>query len=252
MRLKDKVAIITGGAEGLGKTYALAYAKEGAKLVIADINLPAANALAATLINQGTEALAMKTDVSVVPDVDEMAQKAADKFGKIDILVNNAAIYMRVKLSRVPLWQKNPDDWNRVIAVNLTGTFLCCRAVLPYMIKQKSGKIINVASSLAFAGMPGISDYVATKGGVVSLTRTLAREVGDYNINVNCIAPGSTLSEEPTEQAIEFRKKEIPLRALKRVEYPEDLVGIAIFLASAESDFMTGQTVVVDGGFVLH
>lgn len=253
MRLKDKVAIITGGAEGIGKSYALGFAREGAKIVIADINLPAANALADTLKKQGTEALALKTDVSVLRDTEEMAKKTAEQFGRIDVLVNNAALYVRMKLSRVPLHQIDPAEWDKVMAVNLTGVFLCCRAVLPHMIKQKAGKIINIASGLAFSSVPNMTHYIASKGGVVSLTRALAREVGDYNINVNCIAPGSTFSEEPTNlAAVEFRKKDLHLRAIKRVEYPDDLVGTAIFLASPDSDFITGQTIVVDGGAVMH
>lgn len=252
MRLKDKVAIVTGGAEGIGKSFCLGFAKEGAKIVIADINLPAANALADTLKKQGAEALALKTDVSSAPDTEEMAKKTAERFGRIDILVNNAAMYSRVKISRIPLYQISPEEWDKVMAVNVRGVFLCCKAVLPYMMKQKWGKIINIASALAFSGIINSSHYIASKGAVVSMTRALAKEVGDYNINVNAIAPGSTLSEEPTEQALEFRKKEMLIRAIKRVEYPEDLVGTAIFLASSESDFITGQTIVVDGGVVQH
>lgn len=250
MRLKDKVAIVTGGAEGIGKSFCLGFAREGAKIVIADINLPAANALADTLKKQGTEALALKTDVSSAPDTEAMAKKTTERFGRIDILVNNAAMYSRVKISRIPLYQISPEEWDKVMAVNVRGVFLCSKAVLPYMMKQKSGKIVNIASSLAFSGIINMSHYIASKGAVVSMTRALSKEVGDYNINVNAIAPGSTLSEEPTEQALEFRKKEMLRRAIKRVEYPEDLVGTAIFLASSESDFITGQSIVVDGGAI--
>jgi len=252
MRLKDKVAIVTGGAEGIGKSFCLGFAREGAKIVIADINLPAANALADTLKKQGAEALVLKTDVSSAQDTEEMAKKTAERLGRVDILVNNAAMYSRVKISRIPLYQISQKEWDKVMAVNVRGVFLCCKAVLPYMMKQKWGKIINIASALAFSGIINTSHYIASKGAVVSMTRALAKEVGDYNINVNAIAPGSTLSEEPTEQALEFRKKEMLTRAIKRVEYPEDLVGTAIFLASSESDFITGQTIVVDGGVVQH
>ncbi len=252
MRLKDKVAIITGGADGIGKAFCLGYAREGAKLVIADINLPAANALADTLKKQGTDALAVKTDVSSVQDTEEMAKKTIERFGRIDVMVNNAAMYSRVKISRVPLYQISPEEWDRVFAVNVRGVFLCCKAVLPQMMQQKSGKIINIASALALFGIPNTSHYIASKGAVVSLTRALAKEVGDYNINVNAIGPGSTLSEERTEQTIAFRQKEVVARAFKRVEFPEDLVGTAIFLASADSDFITAQTIVVDGGAVQH
>lgn len=253
MRLKDKVAIITGGAEGIGKSYAIGFASEGAKVVIADINLSPAGALVNTLEKEGKEVLAIKTDVSSVMDVEEMVKATIERFGRIDILINNAAIYMRPKAPEAPVYEVKPEDWNRVIAVNLTGVFLCSRAVFPYMMKQGGGKIINITSSLAFSGRPNLSHYVASKGGVIALTRTLAREGGDYNINVNCIAPGSTFSEDPNDRAaLEFREKGIPPRAIKRLEKPEDLVGTAIFLASSDSDFLTGQTIVVDGGHMMH
>jgi NAD(P)-dependent dehydrogenase (short-subunit alcohol dehydrogenase family) len=144
------------------------------------------------------------------------------------------------------------EDWEKVIRVNLTGTFLCCRAVLPYMVKRKSGKIINVASSLAFIGVPRFTSYVASKGGVVSFTRALAREVGEFNINVNTLCPGYTLSGDPDKISEEEKSLEIPVRSLKRAEYPQDLVGTAIYLASSDSDMMTGQALVVDGGNIMH
>ena len=253
MRLKDKVSIITGGAEGIGKSYVIGFAREGAKVVIADINLATANVLADTLRKEGREALAIKTDVSSVESTEEMVRKTIERFGRIDILVNNAAMYIRVKLSVVPVYELDPDEWDRAMAVNLKGVFLCSRAVFPPMMKQGRGKIINITSNLAFTGRANMAHYVASKGGVIGLTRTLAREGGDYNINVNCIAPGSTLSEDPKDPtALEFRKQAVPLRAIKRVEYPDDLVGAAIFLASSDSDFITGQTIVIDGGRIMH
>jgi NAD(P)-dependent dehydrogenase (short-subunit alcohol dehydrogenase family) len=150
------------------------------------------------------------------------------------------------------VWQMDPVEWEKVIAVNLTGVFLCCRAVLPYMIQQKSGKIINVASSLAFYGTTEFSHYVASKGGVVSFTRAICREVGQYNINVNTLCPGYTLSGDLDKMTEQSKSFEISARVLKRAEYPEDLVGTAIYLASSDSDFMTGQAIVVDGGNVMH
>lgn len=252
MRLKDKVAIITGGAEGIGNAYALGFAKEGAQVVIADINLPAATKLVNTLTKQGNEALAIKTDVSKVADTEEMVTKTLERFGKIDILVNNAAKFQRPRVVRAPVWELEPQEWESVIAVNLTGVFLCCRAVLPHMIKQKSGKIINIASDLAFQGSPEMAHYAASKGGVVTFTRSLARGVGAYNINVNTLCPGFTLSADPATLTDERRQFEVPSRILKRAEYPEDLVGTAIYLASADSDFVTGQAIVVDGGVTLH
>jgi NAD(P)-dependent dehydrogenase (short-subunit alcohol dehydrogenase family) len=252
MRLKDKVAIITGGAEGIGQAYALGFAKEGAKVVVADINFTAAKSLAARLIKQGNEALATNTDVANTADTEEMVKKTIERFGRIDILVNNAAMFQRNPAVRTLCWEMDPADFEKVIKVNVTGVFLCCRAALPYMIKQKSGKIINIASSLAFLGAVNLTHYSASKGAVVTFSRALAREVGPYNINVNSLCPGFTLSADPDSITEERRQYEVPARILKRPEYPEDLVGTAIYLASSDSDFMTGQAVVVDGGVAFH
>lgn len=252
MRLKNKVAIITGGAEGIGKAFAEGFAQEGAKLIIADINLAAAESLQESLKKNGSESLAIKTDVAQLSDVEAMVKRTIDHFGRIDILVNNAAMYQRNAAMPSPVWKIDPAHWEKVIAVNVTGVFLCTRTVIPYMIQQKSGKIISIASSLAFKGFPNLSHYVTSKAAVVGFTRAVARDAGDYNINVNAIAPGSTLSEEPVPEAIAKRKGEVASRALKRIQNPADLVGTAIFLASAESDFITGQTIVVDGGSAMH
>lgn len=252
MRLKDRVAIITGGAEGIGKAYALGFAREGAKVVVADINLGSARTLVNSMMEQRYEALAVRVDVSKVADTEEMVKKTLERFGRIDILVNNAAKFQRNRAVRAPVWELDPQEWESVIAVNLTGVFLCCRAVLPHMIRQKSGKIINVASSLAFAGAANFAHYSASKGGVVTFSRALAKEVGAYNINVNTLCPGFTLSADPASLTEERRQFEVSSRILKRAEYPEDLVGTAIYLASPDSDFMTGQALVVDGGVMLH
>jgi 3-oxoacyl-[acyl-carrier protein] reductase len=252
MRLKDKVAIITGGAEGIGRAYVTGFVKEGAKVVIADINFTAAKSLEGTVVQQGGEALALKTDVSKVGEVDQMVKMTIERFGKIDILLNNAGRFQRNPASRNFVWEMDPTDWEKVIAVNLTGVFLCCRAVLPYMIKQKSGKIINVASSLAFFGTTEFSHYVASKGGVISFTRAVCREVGQYNITVNTLCPGYTLSGDRDKMSEVAKTLEIDDRVLKRTEYPEDLVGTAVYLASADSDFLTGQAIVVDGGHVMN
>ncbi|HEX7475827.1 MAG TPA: 3-oxoacyl-ACP reductase family protein [Dehalococcoidales bacterium] len=252
MRLQNKVAIVTGGAEGIGKAYCLGFVKEGAKVVIADINFNAAKALEETIVKQGQEALAVKTDVSKVNEVGTLVKKTIERFGKIDILLNNAGKFQRNPAVRTTVWEMDPVEWEKVIAVNLTGVFLCCRAALPHMIKQKSGKIINVASSLAFFGTTEFSHYVASKGGVVGFTRAVCREVGPYNINVNTLCPGYTLSGDLDKTPEPAKRFEIDARVLKRAEYPEDLVGTAIYLASADSDFLTGQAIVVDGGNVMH
>ncbi len=252
-RLKDKVAIVTGGAHGIGRSFCLGMADEGANIAIADVNLEAAKATASEIEAKGTEVIALKTDVSSPKETEEMARKTAERFGKIDILVNNAAIFNRVKVSLVPFYEINLDEWDRVMEVNLKGPFLCSRAVFPYMKAQGGGKIINISSNTFFKGSPSFVHYVASKGGVIGLSRSLASAMGEYNINVNCIAPGRTLSEDPADQeALQSCQHYASLCILKRIEYPEDLVGTAIFLTSSDSDFITGQTIVVDGGVTMH
>jgi 3-oxoacyl-[acyl-carrier protein] reductase len=259
MRLKDKVAIITGGAYGLGNAYATAYTDEGAKVVIADIDFEAARAAEDALASEGKEALALKVDVSSEEDTLEMARRTVERFGKIDILINNAAILGRVRISRgLPFNELTMEEWNRVMAVNVTGGFLCCRAVFPYMKAQGKGKIINVTSSQFHVGGAKVKyvHYVVSKGAVIGLTRALARELGEFNINVNTISPGSTQTDAPSgdekadEYARKMRESVVDRQCLKRLEYPADVVGTAVFLASSESDFMTGQTLLVDGGVV--
>src|SRR6476660_1998075 len=248
--LKSKIVIVTGGAHGIGKAYCLGFAKAGAFVVIADIDEAAAKR-GADEMNDDFDAptLALRTDVSDEASTKEMATRVLDRFGRIDVLVNNAAVFSVVPMNRGTIETIDPQEWDRLMAVNLRGLFFCCRAVLPTMRKQKSGKIITIASGTVFAGAPGRIHYVTSKAATIGFTRTLAREVGDDNINVNCLAPGNTLSEEnPTEQMIKFRESSVALRALKRIQLPADVVGAILFLASPLSDFITGQTINVDGG----
>jgi 3-oxoacyl-[acyl-carrier protein] reductase len=179
----------------------------------------------------------------------DMTAAALQRFGRIDVLVNNAAILATIPMNRGRIETITPEEWDKLMAVNLKGLFFCCRAVLPAMRARKSGKIINIASGTVFNGSPGRIHYVTSKTGTIGFTRTLAREVGDDNIQVNVLAPGNTLSEEnPTDEMIRFRQSSIGNRALKRVQVPQDLVGAMLFLASPLSDFVTGQTINVDGG----
>jgi len=244
--LKDKVVIVTGGAHGIGKAYCMGFANAGSRVVIADIDKAGAEAVAKEI---GTYALARHVDVSNEDATKKMAGQTLDRFGRVDILINNAAVFSVVPMNRGRIETIDPEEWDKLMAVNLRGLFFCCRAVLPAMRAQKSGKIINIASGTVFAGAPGRIHYVTSKAATIGFTRTLAREVGDDNINVNCLAPGNTLSEEnPTAQMIKFRESSVDMRALKRIQLPRDVVGAMLFLASPLSDFMTGQTVNVDGG----
>jgi 3-oxoacyl-[acyl-carrier protein] reductase len=247
-RLEGRVAIVTGGGHGIGKAYARRLAQEGAAVVIAELDGSAAERVAAEV-----GGLALRTDVAEEASVAEMARRTAERYGRIDILVNNAAIFATVPMSRAPFDQIDPAEWDRMMAVNLRGTWLACRAVVPQMRKQRYGKIINISSGTALKGSASRIHYVTSKAGIIGFTRTLAMEVGKDNICVNCIAPGSTLSEENADEAlIKYRQAAASTRALQRMQRPEDLVGAVAFFASCDSDFITGQTLVVDGGAHMH
>lgn len=249
-RLQDKVAIITGGASGIGREFALAFAKEGAKIVIADINFSSEEAKDTVDQIKNRDGLMIEADVSDENSTQKMAKETIDKYGRIDILINNAAMYKGI--TRKGIMEIPVDEWDKLMRVNLKGIFLCCRAVLPYMIKQNKGKIINMSSETAFTGSKGMIHYVTSKGGVISFTRCLASEVGQYNICVNAIAPGFTDTAGSRSIVDDISKYDISRTPLRRLEKPEDLTGAAIFLASDESDFITGQVLVVDGGRYMH
>ena len=247
-RLQDRVAIVTGGGHGIGRAYAKRLAEEGAKLVIAELDGPAGERVAAEV-----GGLALRTDVADEKSVSAMARHAVERYGRIDILVNNAAIFHTVPMSRAPFDQIEPEEWDRMMTVNLRGTWFACRAVIPQMRKQQYGKIINISSGTALKGTGSRIHYVTSKAGILGFTRTLAMELGKDNICVNCIAPGSTLSEEdPDESIVKYRQAAASTRALQRLQKPEDLVGAMAFFASPDSDFITGQTLVVDGGACMH
>jgi 3-oxoacyl-[acyl-carrier protein] reductase len=244
--LTDRVVIVTGGAHGIGKAYCKGFADAGARVVIADIDKPGAEAAVTEI---GGPAMAIHVDVSNEESTKHMAAQVLHRFDRIDVLINNAAVFSVVPMNRGKIETIDPAEWDKLMAVNLRGLFFCCRAVLPTMRAQKAGKIVNIASGTVFAGSPGRIHYVTSKTATIGFTRTLAREVGGDNINVNCLAPGNTLSEEnPTAETIRLRESSAGLRALKRVQVPQDVVGAMLFLASPLSDFMTGQTVNVDGG----
>lgn len=253
MRLEGKVTIITGAGHGIGRAYARRFADEGAHVVIADIDGLAGDRVASEIGAAEGSAWARATDVADYGSVEGLVRETVDRFGHIDVLLNNAAIYVTREVWKGPLEDLELDEWDRVLAVNLKGVFHCCKAVIPVMKAQRSGKIINVASGTFFHGTGDMPHYTASKGGVVALTRVLARQLGPWNINVNCLTPGSTMSEEAiTEEVRRRRESSASGRAFRRIEMPEDITGTALFLASADSDFMTGQLLVVEGGGILH
>lgn len=242
MKLKNKVAIITGGGSGIGEATVLRFAEEGAKIVINDVNEDNANKLAEKLKANGGEVLVCVADVCNKSEVEKMVKQVIDKFGRLDILVNNAGINRDSFVKKM-----TEEQWDKVININLKGTFLCAQAALAPMMEQKSGRIINTASIGALGNL-GQANYSASKAGVIGLTKTLALEGARYNINVNCVSPGATntamTAGMPSEIA-EMVKKKIPLR---RFAEPEEIANAHFFLASDESNYITGQVLFVDGG----
>ena len=252
-RLNGRVVIVTGGGHGIGKAYCRALAGEGARVVVAEIDGKAGETVATSLRAEGADALAVVTDVADAASTRALAGATLDRFGRIDVLLNNASVFATIPISRVPIEEISVEEWDRVMAVNVRGVFLTCQAVLPAMKARRFGRVINILSGTIFSGSPTRIHYVASKAALLGFTRTLAREVGPHGITVNAIAPGSTLSEEhPTEDVLRMRQGAIQGRAIPRLETPDDLLGAVIFFASDESAFITGQTLVVDGGNVMH
>ena len=250
MRLKGRVAIITGGAKGLGRAFALKLAEEGARvMVVTRKDMANLEKTVQQIKDLGGEAALFQADVARETDMLNMAEEINKAFGRIDILINNAAIYDGIK--RKPFHEIDPDEWDLVMTVNVKGAFLAARAVFPYMKAQGYGKIVNLSSEVFFTGSHGFAHYVASKGGIVGLTRALAVELGPHNICINCVAPGFT-DTEASRGLADVTKYDTSKTPLRRLERPEDLTGAALFLASPESDFITGQTLLVDGGRAMH
>lgn len=247
MRLKDKVAIITGGARGIGCAIALLFAKEGADIAIADLNLEEAEKTAGEIELLGRRTLAFEVDVTDYLKVEVAVNKILDKFGKVDILVNNAGITKDNLILRL-----SDADWDAVITVNLKGTFNCTKAVSRVMLKQRSGRIINIASIIGIIGNTGQANYAASKAGIIALTKTTAKELASRNINVNAVAPGFIQTEMTARLSEEVRQKMLKVIPLARFGLPQDVANLCLFLASDESSYITGQTLVVDGGMVME
>jgi len=245
MKLEGQVAIVTGAGQGIGRAIALTLAKEGAAVIVNDINLESAKKVADEIKSLGGQAQAIKADVSKGEEVNTLVEKTLDNFKKIDILINNAGT---AKLT--PTMELTEAEWDSTIDVNLKGQFLCSQAVAKHMIQQRRGKIVNIASIGAHIGTPGLVAYSASKGGVIQLTKVLAVEWGKHNINVNAVSPGLTMTElvkAVFKNRPEFTEgvERIPLQ---RLAMPEDIANAVLFLASSESDYITGQVIIVDGG----
>ena len=246
MELKTKVALITGAAQGIGKAVTLVLARHGADVVVADVNIEKAQETAREVEALGRAAMAVRVDVTRFEDVEKMVEAAMQRFGKIDILVNNAGI-ARDKL----ILRMTEEDWDTVLNVNLKGTFNCTKAVIKHMSKQRSGKIVNIASVVGMMGNPGQANYSASKAGVIGLTKTVAREFAARGINVNAIAPGyiqTPMTEVLPEKAKEELKRLIPM---ERLGQPEDVAHAVLFLVSETSSYITGNILNVNGGIYM-
>jgi gluconate 5-dehydrogenase len=254
--LTGKVSLITGAGSGLGRVFCEAMAEHGSDVVCSDINRVWAEETAGMIAKYGVKTLVVKADVSKQDEVKSLFQKVDQEFGKLNVLINNAGIATKgAKLHEMPL-----EDWNKVIAVNLTGTFLCMQEGIKLMLRQKSGSIINLSSVLGLVAMDpeilAINHYIASKHGIIGLTKTAAAQYGPYNIRVNAIAPGfyagtklGDVEERTKEEAQVWAEKVIPLTPLRRFADPKEIKGLAVFLASDASSFITGSTYVTDGGW---
>lgn len=250
-RLQGRVAIVTGGAKGIGRDYCRALAAEGASVVIADIADGSDLAEEIAAKRGANSTMAETFDVSDEAQVKALVGSTIERFGRIDVLVNNAALF--APLTHQKVTDIDVSVWDRVFAVNVRGPFLMAKHVVPHMIARRYGKIVNIGSGVVYKGLPNMAHYSASKGAIATLTRTLARELGEHSICVNTLAPGLIMSDTLVESGThsdQTRANAVNSRAFKRDAYPQDLTGALVFLASAESDFITGQTIAVDGGSV--
>jgi 3-oxoacyl-[acyl-carrier protein] reductase len=246
MRLKERIALVTGAARGIGRSIAIRLAKEGADIAIWDVNIQEAQKTCEDIQALGRQAMAFSVDVTNFAKVEEAVNKILDKFTKVDILVNNAGITKDNLLLRM-----SEADWDAVINVNLKGTFNCTKAVSKSMIKQRLGKIINIASIIGIIGNAGQANYSVSKAGIIALTKTTAKEFASRNINVNAIAPGFIQTEMTAQLPEDIKQKMLKMIPLGRFGSPEDVASVCIFLASEEASYITGQTIVIDGGMVM-
>jgi len=246
--LTDRTVIVTGAATGIGQAFAIGCAAQGANVVAADMN--DAEETVSAIKQAGGRAIAVRVDVSDDASTRAMAQAALDRFGRIDGLINNAAYFREVKLT--PFEDLDAAQWERIFAVNVKGVWQCCKAVMPAMRARGSGAIVNIASVVAVAGQPGYLHYVATKGAVLSMTKGLAKECGPHGVRVNVIAPGFVITDATKNRPLEWQQSFLKARAISREQKPDDLVGTALYLLSDLAGFVSGQTIVVDGGHIMY
>jgi len=244
MRFQDQSIIITGGGGKIGKAYAMAFAKEGARVALPDID--GADHVVKLIRDLGGSALSIACDVADESSVNSMVEEVVKNFGTVDVLINNAAYFMNVW--KGPFWEMAVDEFDKAMAVNVRGSWLCAKAVVPHMQRRRKGKIINISSNVALTGNANYIHYVTSKGALIAMTRAMARELGDWKICVNTVSPGFVVTEGRQVDP-EYEKIRAQQRSLKRSQVEDDLVGTVLFLSSPESDFMTGQLLNVDGGF---
>ncbi len=246
MRFQDKVVLVTGSAQGIGREIALGFAAEGADVVISDINLEKSTVTSRQIESMGRKSLALELNVTDYSSVEQGVNKILDKFTKVDILVNNAGITKDNLMLRM-----SDADWDAVINVNLKGTFNCTKAISKPMIKQRYGKIVNIASIIGIIGNAGQANYSASKAGIIALTKTTAKEFASRNINVNAVAPGFIQTDMTAKLPEEVKQKMLALIPMNKLGLPKDVANACLFLASEEASYITGQTIVVDGGMVM-
>ncbi len=251
MKLEDRVAVVTGAGQGIGRAYARRLVEEGARVVVAELNEAKGKAVAEECLAAGGQAVFVRTDVADEASCREMVAATVRQLGRLDILVNNAAVFSTITMK--PFWELSQPEWDHLMAVNVRGVWQASKAVVPQMQRQKSGRIINISSAAILMGRPNYLHYIASKGAVFAMTRAMARELGDYGITVNTIMPGATYTEIPRE-TVTPEQREAMLRAqcIKRPEEPKDLVGTVVFLASDDAAFITGQAITVNGGLTFY
>lgn len=252
-RFADKVALITGGGRGMGRAHCIGFANEGAAVIVADILADRAQETAKELASAGNRAVAVPVDVADERSVDNMFQVVERQFGRLDFLVNNAAIMLDVEVPFKPFWETSFEEWNRIFAVNVSGIFLCCKRAKPIMERQGGGRIVNISSDAIWKGYESQLAYFSSKGAVAVMTRSLAREFGPFNVNVNNVAPGYTLSEAvlDSKEMQGVRSSVMRSCCIQRDLNPDDVTGAVLFLCGPESSCITGQSIVVNCGAIM-